>query len=479
MKKKYWRTVVISAIVIAINIASVNVVSSQIICDISIDKQMPVCPNSLFELSIIGFVEPSYIFDWQKEVDGVFVTVGIDSVLVTSTMDTGTYKVIVVDEITDDTCWSDNFVVSVYPQIYIDTQMPVCPDSYFELSISGEPNLIYNWQKEIDGNYITVGYDSVLGTSIVDTSTFKVIVIDTVFPDTCESNLFVVTAYPQIHIEFNQLQLTCTNGDNDNGNSAMVRAIATGELESDEYQYIWDVPPLNIAPGDPSLAFSLKGHQKYVITVGDTNGCFKNDTVWTETYYNPEVEINADPDTAYIQKPYITYSYINLSEDTVPISNHFWWFSDYIEDTTKNTSDLMTPTYEYDSIGSYYVILTVYNNQGCDTTYTKTVEVKPVKLFIPNVFTPGNDGSNDTFMITNDTENQADRVYENALNKFYESSHLVVFNRMGRTVFEAEDYDGMWDGDNLQDGVYYYVLECRGKVSTDVFKGPITIIRPR
>jgi len=364
--------------------------------------------------------------------------------------------------------------------ISIDTPMPVCPNAYFELSVFEEPNLTFNWQEEVDGIFVSIGDESILGTSITDSTTFRIIVIDTIAHDTCTSELFGVSVYPRIIIEFNQLQLTCTNGDTTIGNTAMVRATASGELQPDEYQYFWDIPPIHIAPDDPSLAIDLKGHQNYIITVRDNNNCLEKDTIWTKTFDNPEVEIYADPDTAYIQKPYITYSFVNLSEDSISISNHFWWFQDTIPDPNyENTSDLFDPTYTYGQVGSYDVVLTVYNEQGCDTTFLKTVEVKPVELFIPNVFTPGGDGSNDTFMITNDTENESEKIRKDALNKFYESSHLVVFNRMGRTVYEANNYDGMWDGDNLEDGVYYYVLECHGVSTTDVFKGPITIIRPK
>ena len=97
-----------------------------------------------------------------------------------------------------------------------------------------------------------------------------------------------------------------------------------------------------------------------------------------------------------------------------------------------------------------------------------------MKLFIPNVFTPGTGGPNEKFVITDDPDKT---IFEDALNKFYVSSHLVVFNRMGRTVFEAENYDNSWDGSNLPDGVYYFVLKCNGVKSTDVFKGSVTIIR--
>lgn len=371
---------------------------------------------------------------------------------------------------------SGNTKAQIICDISIDTPMPVCPDIYFELGliVFVEPNLTFDWQEKSEGGtFVSVGTDSVYFTKIADSTTYKVIVIDTITHDTCVSEPFGVSVHQQITIEFNQLQLTCTNGDNMNGNSAKVRAIATGEFQPDEYHYFWDVPPLHIAPGDSSLAVDLKAHQYYMITVRDNYWCPKTDTVWTQAYDNPEIEIDADPDTAYLQNPFITYSFINLSEDSIPISNHFWWFSDTIDDPN-NTSDLLTPIYTYGEVGEYYVILTVYNPEGCDTTFLKTVDVKPVKLFIPNVFTPGTGGPNEKFVITDDPDKT---IVEDALNKFYVSSHLVVFNRMGRTVFEAENYDNSWDGSNLPDGVYYFVLKCNGVKSTDVFKGSVTIIR--
>ncbi|MCP4909786.1 MAG: gliding motility-associated C-terminal domain-containing protein [Bacteroidetes bacterium] len=361
--------------------------------------------------------------------------------------------------------------------ISMDTPMPVCPGIYFELSVFEEPNLTFEWQEKQGDNFVKVGDESILGTSIEDSTTFRVIVVDTITMETCTSNLFGVSVRPIINIEFDQLQLTCTNGDNDNGNSAKVRATASGAFNPDEYHYFWDVHPLQIAPGDSTLALNLKAHQYYSITVVDNYGCPKTEQFWTEAFSNPEVEINADPDTAYLQNPFVTYSYINLSEDSIPITNHFWWFSDTIPDPDyQNTSDLLEPTYEYGSIGQFYTILTVFNPEGCDTTYTKFVDVKPIKLFIPNVFTPGTgDSANEYFVITDDPDKQEKST--EALSKFYVTSKLVVFNRAGRTVFKSDNYNNKWNGDNLPDGVYYYVLECNGVKGTDIYKGSVTILR--
>lgn len=364
-------------------------------------------------------------------------------------------------------------------EISNDTEEPVCPDIYFELSIIGfvEPSYVFNWQIQTESGYITVGTDTIYGARIIDSTVFRVIVIDTLTNDTCESLPYGVGVHPEINIEFEQLQLTCTNGDTTLGNTAQLRAIATGEFASDEYHYFWDVLPLHIPKYDSALAVDLKAHQYYRITVRDNHGCPKTDTTWTEAFPNPIVEIEADPDTAYLQNPFITFSYTNMEEDTlIPISTHFWWFSDSIPDPYyENTSDLLNPTYEYTEVGTYDVVLTVFNEQGCDTTFSTMVEIKPVKLLIPNVFTPGNgDDANEYFVITDDPDKQE---VDNSLNKFYVSSELVVFNRMGRTVFKKDNYDNKWNGDNLPDGVYYYVLTCYGTKSTDVFKGSVTIIR--
>ncbi|MAZ93003.1 MAG: hypothetical protein CMF58_01165 [Lentimicrobiaceae bacterium] len=361
--------------------------------------------------------------------------------------------------------------------ISMDIPMPVCPGIYFELSVFEEPNLKFEWQEKQGDTFVKVGDEDILGISIEDSTTFRVIVVDTITMETCTSNLFGVSVRPIINIEFDQLQLTCTNGDNDNGNSAKVRASASGAFNPDEYHYFWDVYPLQIAPGDSTLALNLKAHQYYSITVVDNYGCPKTEQFWTEAFSNPEVEITSNPDTAYLQNPFVTYSYVNLSIDSLPITNHFWWFSDTIPDPDyQNTSDMLEPTYEYGSIGQFYTILTVFNPEGCDTTYTKFVDVKPIKLFIPNVFTPGTgDSANEYFVITDDPDKQEKST--EALSKFYVTSKLVVFNRAGTTVFKSNNYNNKWNGDNLPDGVYYYVLECNGVKGTDIYKGSVTILR--
>jgi len=373
--------------------------------------------------------------------------------------------------------------------ISISQTMPVCPNIDFELSAQYYSNSTYTWKQ--DGELLDETGNTLL-ISIAETATFTLTITDNSTSDECTSEPFLVESHTPIEIDFIQLQLTCTNGDNDNGNNAKVKAVATGEFEPDEYHYFWNVSPLQIAPGDSTLAIGLKAHQFYNIEVRDNYGCPERDTVWTKAYDNPVVEITTDPDTAFIENPIVNFSYINLSEDTVQISNHYWDYGDCFEGSAiypicldDISTTLFTPTHAYGNpIGkdtTYIATLTVYNQQGCDTIYTKDVMIRLVDLFIPNVFTPNGDGINDYFIITENqgTGGGGERAeYDNydVLDIYYESSRLVVFNRWGRIVYESGDYKNDWDGDNLPDGVYFYVLQCHGFINNEVvYKGSVTI----
>jgi uncharacterized repeat protein (TIGR01451 family)/gliding motility-associated-like protein len=84
-------------------------------------------------------------------------------------------------------------------------------------------------------------------------------------------------------------------------------------------------------------------------------------------------------------------------------------------------------------------------------------------IFFPNVITPGGDGKNDFFVIE-------------GLKKF-EKNNLVIFNRYGDHVFQAEDYENNWDARGLNSGTYFYVMTSTDAGGhTVIFKGWIQVI---
>ncbi|MCT4581160.1 MAG: gliding motility-associated C-terminal domain-containing protein [Flavobacteriales bacterium] len=77
-------------------------------------------------------------------------------------------------------------------------------------------------------------------------------------------------------------------------------------------------------------------------------------------------------------------------------------------------------------------------------------------LFIPNGFSPDNDGINDFFVIDN--------------LDLYENNELIIFNRWGSEIYTASPYENNWNGvsnstdlflqgKKIDDGTYYYILK--------------------
>lgn len=363
--------------------------------------------------------------------------------------------------------------------ITIDKAIPVCQHSKFRLSVQEGEGYKYLWKQ--DG--VSIASTPSILISISEAAEFIVRITDTINFEECESDPFFVSIHTPIDIELLQKPewRTCTNGNKNNGNNAIVQAIGSGEFPADEYHYFWDVKPTQIAPGDSSKAQGLKAHQLYAVEVRDDYGCSAWDTIWTAAFDNPEVDIFTDPDSiAYIQKPDVAFFYVNdtLEDGTVvDIINHFWEVEIGNPAYPDSVLDDLPPDpiVSYVTVGTWPAHLTVYNPQGCDTVFNYNMIIKPVKLFIPNVFTPNGDTYNDLFEIGIyiDDEN---KDYELPLNDYYRSSKLVVFNRWGNVVYESDDYQNDWDGGKLADGVYYYVLKCEGAKNNDVFKGTVSIV---
>ncbi len=348
---------------------------------------------------------------------------------------------------------------------------PVCYDTPFTLSVQSQSGLKYRWSTGDTTASITL--------RLTAPADFTVTVTDPSTGSSCTSPAFHMDVHPKINISFRQLQLTCTDASQDLGNTAQVKAVASGGYSASEYKYFWNVKPIQISPADPSVAVGLRAHQYYSVRVVDPAGCAAADTFYTRAYPNPVVKITATPDTAYIENPHITFSFENLSKDTVQISNSYWEF-----DKDQNSYSQTEVTHTFDEVGTYTAYLTVFNPQGCDTLFTHVVDVFPVQLFIPNVFTPNGDGYNDYFVIqpkgvrsgTKSTTALSGNSADKSLNAYYEKTHLVIFNRLGRKVYESYHYNNDWDGGGLPDGTYFYVLKCQGyKNKNVVYKGSVTI----
>lgn len=114
------------------------------------------------------------------------------------------------------------------------------------------------------------------------------------------------------------------------------------------------------------------------------------------------------------------------------------------------------------------------SDPGC--SYVDTIVVSPAncdecKVFVPNAFTPNNDGKNDKFVV------YAETGCENLI-----SFRINIFDRWGQKVFESDSPRVSWDGLNVdKQGVYTYTIEYEyplfRKTQTLTKRGTITLIK--
>ncbi|MBO9152171.1 Calx-beta domain-containing protein [Chitinophaga sp. GCM10012297] len=101
-----------------------------------------------------------------------------------------------------------------------------------------------------------------------------------------------------------------------------------------------------------------------------------------------------------------------------------------------------------------------------DLTNNKAVmrlQIDGQDLNFPNVFTPNGDGKNEKFVI-------------GGLEK-YTGAKLQVFNRWGGQVYRSNDYRNDWNGSNLVESTYYYILEVQKPDGVKTYKGWVIILR--
>ena len=88
-----------------------------------------------------------------------------------------------------------------------------------------------------------------------------------------------------------------------------------------------------------------------------------------------------------------------------------------------------------------------------------------IGIIIPNVFTPNDDGKNDSFEIPG-IEN-----YEN---------EVTIISRWGGTIHQSKGYKNDWKGEGLNEGTYYYVVKVKSQSGKwEVYNGYVTLLRAK
>lgn len=128
------------------------------------------------------------------------------------------------------------------------------------------------------------------------------------------------------------------------------------------------------------------------------------------------------------------------------------WQWDFGDGTTGEGKDIM---HSFSEEGTYTVTLTKISSNGIlEKSLSQEIEAyRPLKLKLPTVFTPNEDGRNDVFSISEESTGVK------------EIQQLLIRTRDGQEVIrtEGKPWNGQWwNGEEAPAGVYIYVIRIAG-----------------
>ena len=314
-------------------------------------------------------------------------------------------------------------------------------DGILNVSATGgfSPVYAYEWNNGITdstgyalvaGNYVVTVFD---GVGCTTTSSFNL-------PEPTPVTFDVVVN-----------DVNCWEGES--SGSILLENVSGGSAPY-QYSFAGEAPTVD-------STFGQLGAGSYQVNVQDANGC----EVSTNAIVSFPAMVNLD-----LGGDQLIYLGESVSLEPTFSSNNalITWNLDSCQNC---------PTIELQPLESDNYEVTVQDTiTGCSETVNVWVNVsRERRVFIPNAFSPNEDGVNDLFTIFGDEKS------------IVNINSLQIFDRWGAKLFEASDlmpniesegWDGFFNGKKMGVGVFIYFAEIEfidGR--TEIFKGDVTLTR--
>lgn len=319
-----------------------------------------------------------------------------------------------------------------------------------DVSSSG-PSIRYEWFSDRDP-----AFSSASRSVLVDEEgLYFLLVTDTDNGCTAQDTVQVVrnTNLP-VGLDLAAYPTTCF-GDRDG-------RIVIGGVNGGEAPYLYS---LNDRPFSGSRSYEGLEAGDYTLTVQDINGCEYRTTATVENGNDLSLDLGEDR-VIKLGESVTLQALVNVPPGEI---GAFSWEK---PDSLRNDSSMIVvvrPIQETEYGGM------VVDSNGCEARDEVIIRVlKEDQLYIPNAFSPNNDGHNDRFYIF-------------SANELLEIKYLKIFDRWGTMVFEkanplpnypADGWDGRFRGRWLDPAVFVYFLEVLyPDGTTEMFKGDVTLVR--
>jgi large repetitive protein len=301
----------------------------------------------------------------------------------------------------------------------------ICVGDSTQLSASG--GVSYLWSTGATTNSIFA--------SPASSSSYSVVVSDGVCVDSASMNITVLPV-PVANISSSD-SVICS------GNQGTLTATGGGT-------YLWNT-------GDTTSVISVSPSSTVTYSVTVSNGvCDAEDSLVVLVSQGPTATIDAGNDT-------IINLFDNAQLNGVGGVTYSWSPSSGLSCT-----DCPNPTANPEETTLYYLVAT--DSLGCPATDSVlvTVRIPDSEVFVPNIFSPNGDGSNDILYV---------------YGRYIKEMELIIFDRWGEKIFEsrstASGWDGTYKGKALNTAVFAYILKYTLVNETESLtkQGNITLLR--
>lgn len=404
-----------------------------------------ICPGSAVQLTAYGATN----YAWSPNQN---LTSSVGNTTTANPLTQTTYTVTGVD---NNGCINDTTVtVSIYVPATAGISPPLSEICFGDtLQLTGTGSQSYQWSGT---GYLSSNSGLNIQVAPTQTNTYTVIGTDANgCTDTAEATvqvnpLPIVQIGSDIVAGCSPIVINFTDGSYTSANNSMVNWLWTFEGNGNSYS------------ANPSLGFSTPGQYDVSLTVTSDKGCIDSLTMpnYIEVYSLPIAGFVMNPETTTTASPDILFT--NNSSQNVTIWD--WNFAGM------GSSSHPSPTFPFMEAGEYPVVQIVSTENGClDTAYGKVVVENISEIFIPNTFTPNNDGLNDFFF----------PVMSSYDNNYVE---VHIFDRWGSRIYLGTDVNKPWDGkynDSMcPNGVYAYRIIFKNEQGDEYkYVGNLNLIR--
>ncbi|MEP6844877.1 MAG: gliding motility-associated C-terminal domain-containing protein [Panacibacter sp.] len=226
--------------------------------------------------------------------------------------------------------------------------------------------------------------------------------------------------------------------------------------------------PILEAPVTPHASYQW--YKDSIAIKGATDSIYQLSDSAEESYYN--VIIHTDTNCIVSEPFFTTTSKLNnikIPADTILCTHNSVVLAPAFEGITYTVNGTIVPVLTINKAGAYNITAT--DAYGCEKIFHTNVQEQnclDCNAFIPNAFTPNNDGLNDLFRAK--------------INCNFSEFHFNIFNRWGKKIFDSRDINKGWDGtylgNKMPGGAYVYLIDYKtssGNIKTA--KGMVVLIK--